>query len=117
MYKFEFISALEDVPKFQQLLFDYYTNVLKVAEAAGAPKLSAKEFSANSVHTMKEVLPPRGRTLIATGENERYVGCGQLRRIGEDAVELKRMFVRPDAQGTGLGRKLFEMQLEEAHSM
>jgi len=117
MSTFKFTSKLEDTAKFQEMQYDYYVNVLKIAEAAGAPKLSAKEFSADSIASMQDVLPPRGRTLIATGENERYAGCGQLRRVRDNAVEMKRIFVRPEAQGTGLGRRLFEMLLEEAHSM
>ena len=117
MPTFNFISKLEDPAKFQELLYDYYVNILRVAETAGAPKLSAADFSASAVASMEDVLPPRGRTLIASGENERYLGCGQLRRLREDAVEMKRMFVRPEAQGTGIGRKLFEMRLEEARSM
>ena len=112
-----FISRLEDPAKFQQLLHDYYVNVLRVAEAAGVPKLSAEDLSAGAIASMEDVLPPRGRTLIAIDENERYIGCGQLRRVRDDAVEMKRMFVRPEVQGSGLGRRLFEMRLEEARSM
>ena len=117
MVTFKFISNLEDTTKFEELLYDYYVNVLRVAKAAGAPEISAKELSTSAVCSMLDVLPPRGRTLIATDGNERYIGCGQLRGVRDDAVEIKRMFVRPEAQGTGLGRKLFEMLLEEAESM
>ena len=112
-----FITRLEKPKKFQELLYDYYVDILKIAEAAGLPRLSAADLSAGSVAAMEDVLPPRGRTLVASDDNERYIGCGQLRRIRDDAVEMKRMFVRAEARGTGLGRKLFEMRLEEAQSM
>ena len=48
-------------------------------------------------------LPPHGRLLLA-GD----VGVGCLRRIGEGVGEIKRMYVRPDQRGTGLGRRLLD---------
>jgi GNAT superfamily N-acetyltransferase len=45
------------------------------------------------------------------------IGCGVIRKIRPDAAELKRMYVRPDAQGLGLGRQLFEMRISEARDM
>jgi ketosteroid isomerase-like protein/GNAT superfamily N-acetyltransferase len=42
--------------------------------------------------------------LIARDPDGRPVGCGALRALGEDhAVELKRMYVRPQDRGRGLG--------------
>jgi molybdopterin-guanine dinucleotide biosynthesis protein A/predicted GNAT family N-acyltransferase len=41
----------------------------------------------------------------------RIVGSVALRRLGPDEVELKRMYLRPEERGHGLGRKLLEMVL------
>jgi molybdopterin-guanine dinucleotide biosynthesis protein A len=41
----------------------------------------------------------------------RVVGSVALRRLGQDEVELKRMYLRPEERGHGLGRKLLEMAL------
>ncbi|WP_371933321.1 GNAT family N-acetyltransferase, partial [Ruegeria discodermiae] len=54
------------------------------------------------------MLPPDGRLALARGQDRHLVGCGAMRRIRQDAVEMKRMFVRPEVQGQGLGRRLFE---------
>jgi len=44
----------------------------------------------------------------------RSVGCGGYRRLDAEAVEIKRMFVRPDSQKTGVGRAILRSLEEEA---
>lgn len=53
--------------------------------------------------------PPRGALLLARG-----AGCVGLRPIDETTCEMKRLFVRPSARGTGLGRRLAEAVVAEA---
>ena len=35
-------------------------------------------------------------------------GCGAIKFFGDEYAELKRMFVRPDFRGSGLGRRMME---------
>jgi putative acetyltransferase len=42
------------------------------------------------------------------------VGSVALRDLGEGAVELKRMYLRPDQRGRGLGRQLLALALDWA---
>jgi putative acetyltransferase len=48
---------------------------------------------------------PRSAFLVAT-LNDVPVGCGALRPMSEDVVEIKRMYVRKIARGLGIGRAL-----------
>jgi len=60
-----------------------------------------------------EYVPPDGRLLLAFEQNK-VAGCIAVRRIGEDVCEMKRLFVRSDFRGKGLGRKLVAAIIAEA---
>lgn len=51
----------------------------------------------------------KGPAIIAV-DDERYiiVGFAQIVRINDDVWEVEALFISPEAQGLGIGRKLFE---------
>jgi putative acetyltransferase len=60
--------------------------------------------------------PPDGRLLLAV-ENDDLAGCIALRKLGDGACEMKRLFVRPACRATGLGRILVESLIDEARKL
>jgi len=64
----------------------------------------------------KYILDPGGAILLAV-EGERPVGVVSLVVMGEGAVELAKMGVRPEAQGKGAGRMLVAAAISAARDM
>ena len=58
-----------------------------------------------SPFTMEEAAGVRS-VLVVAWLDERPVGCGALRRIDEDTVEVKRMYVVPEARRRGIARRI-----------
>jgi GNAT superfamily N-acetyltransferase len=57
--------------------------------------------------------PPDGRLLLAIDRGE-AVGCGAVRVIAPGIAEIKRMYLRPEARGRGIGRALLDELLATA---
>jgi ribosomal protein S18 acetylase RimI-like enzyme len=60
-------------------------------------------------------LAPTGALWVAWVEGE-ALGCVALQEIGPGTAELKRMYVRPQARGRGVGRRLTEHALAAARA-
>jgi len=46
------------------------------------------------------------KNVIVAYEDEVPVGCGAIKKYIEDTMEVKRMYVKPEARGKGIGRKI-----------
>ena len=115
--RLEFVAAPPDPPAFEALMREYFRIVTAKLTEAGGPEYSPEQLAGNTVAHLGDLAPPEGRLLLATQDDGHLMGCGAIRRIRPDAAEFKRMFVRPEAQGVGLGRRLFEMRIAEARRM
>ncbi len=52
--------------------------------------------------------------LAVVYKGEEAIGCGALRKLEDGIAELKRVYVRPTAQGLGLGRQISERLIQQA---
>lgn len=57
--------------------------------------------------------PPDGALILALVEG-REAGCIALRKISKDICEMKRLYVRDEYRGLGLGKTLVGMIIDEA---
>lgn len=92
-----------------RILFKEYENAIGV-------DLCFQGFAEELAGLPGKYAPPDGRLLLALGDNA-LAGCVALRRFGEDACEMKRLYVRPEYRGLGLGRKLALAVINEAISI
>jgi ribosomal protein S18 acetylase RimI-like enzyme len=92
--------------------------LLREYEQAIGVSLCFQNFAAEVAHLPGEYAPPRGQLILASASTG-LVGCVGLRPVAGDAVlcELKRLYVRSAARGTGLGRRLTLAALDEARRL
>ena len=57
-----------------------------------------------------------GRLLLAYA-NEKLAGCGALRKLEDRICEMKRVFVRDEFRGQGIGNELITTLFEEARAI
>ncbi|MBT8459921.1 MAG: GNAT family N-acetyltransferase [Boseongicola sp.] len=112
------LEFVETIPEgYRDLLIAYLTGILPTFEAESGIKIDPIQMADETLADPSHLLPPRNRLVVAYDEGNTLVGCGSLRRIREDAGEMKRMFVAPSQRGKGLGRALFEERIAEARRM
>lgn len=60
--------------------------------------------------------PPEGRLLLAEYESQ-FAGCVALHRLAASICEMKRLYLRPQFRGKGLGRILANRIITEARQI
>jgi ribosomal protein S18 acetylase RimI-like enzyme len=75
--------------------------------------LSFENFEEEIAELPGKYAPPDG-TIILAMDGKQAVGCVALRKIEDGVCEMKRLFVRENHRGIGLGRKLAVSIINEA---
>ena len=98
----------EEVPAVRALLREY-------AGGVGVP-LDFQDFDREVAELPGAYAPPRGALLVARANGE-LAGCVALRPLDGDVCEMKRLFVRASARGSGLGERLAVAIVAEARRL
>ncbi len=98
----------------------------RTSDAAASPALDLVEAMWTEIRTLyprigneegpsatPEDFSPPGGTFVVGFDGERPVAGGGIKRLDDGAAEIKRMYVVPEARGSGVGRRLLAA-LEDA---
>ena len=92
-------------------------SLFKEYEHATGVDLCFQNFEAELRGLPGDYAPPAGRLFILAAEDGSALGCVALRPLDASTCEMKRLYLRPAARGTGAGRRLAESVIAEARSI
>ena len=107
MVKSEFLHVTEgEMIEVIRKLFLEYARSLEI-------DLDFQDFETELNTLPGKYQPPDGALILALVEGKE-AGCIALRKISKDICEMKRLYVRDEYRGLGLGKKLVGMIIDEA---
>ena len=88
---------------------------LEYADSLGF-SLCFQNFEKELAELPGDYAPPQGRLLLAEYRGQ-LAGCVALHRIDSTVCEMKRLYLRPQLRGKGVGRALAETVIAEARAI
>jgi putative acetyltransferase len=94
-------------------------DLLRAYEVGIGVSLGFQDFAGEVAELPGAYAPPRGQMILARAAGQGLVGCVALRAVAgaPQLCELKRLYVRQAARGSGLGRRLTLAALDEARRL
>ncbi len=97
-------------------LFQEYEALLIPLDEQMAACLAMQNYSQELLHLQDKYGQPDGRLFLAYIDGK-LAGCVALRRFNDTHCELKRLFVRSEYRGIGLGKYLLDTIVAEAKTI
>lgn len=107
-FAFQRAESPEQIAQARELFLEY-------ANSLGF-SLCFQSFDQELASLPGDYAPPEGRLLLAAINGD-PAGCVALHNLEADICEMKRLYVRPQYRGKGLGRELAEKIIAEARQL
>lgn len=105
-----------DQPETVRALFQEYTDMLHRGDPTIARYLEQQHYQEELICLEEKYGLPDGRLYLALLDDQ-PAGCAALRPMDQGGCELKRLYVRPQFRGCGLGRKLADQIIADAREI
>ncbi len=102
------VESPEQIAAIRELFLEY-------AQSLGF-SLCFQSFDQELAELPGDYAAPEGRLLLATCEGQ-SAGCVALHKLDHEICEMKRLYVRPEFRGKGLGKILAQRIIGEAHQI
>lgn len=107
-----------DQDALDNLLLECYGVIVGKLAAAGVNhRLAAEGLKSAFWLNIDRFPPPTGRLILVHDDAGGLVGCGTLQQNRSYAREVKRLYIRPEASGNGLGRAIVDARKQAARQM
>jgi putative acetyltransferase len=107
-FDFQQAESRDQIAAIRELFLEY-------AQSLGF-SLCFESFDQELASLPGDYAPPDGRLVLATN-NGQPAGCVALHKLAPEICEMKRLYVRPQFRGRGLGRGLAEKIITEARQL
>ncbi len=108
------LDTLADVRALSPLFEQYLRFLCADLDRAFGLRFDPEDLLAQTLAGLHKVVPPHGQTFVAERSDGTKLGMVFLRKSGPEAMEVKRLYVLPEARGTGAGRALVATALDAA---
>jgi len=109
-------DRIADPAELAEVLREYLEAEVAAPVPAGGYAIDTAGMLAATMTNLGAYLPPRGMTILARGLDGGLLGTVFLKFHGASTAEIKRLYVRPSARGTGLGRRLATEAIGQARA-
>jgi len=105
---------ISDVTEVEALLREYLLWAVPLFNKQNNLDVDVDAALSMAMADLTECLPPDGCTVLARDAGATVNAVGFYRKIRSNAVEIKRLFLRPVVRGEGLGRRMVQRLVAEA---
>ena len=113
--KIEIVPAYNRTDEIRTL-FKEYTDLLSEGDAEFRRYLEIQHYDDEFQHPEVKYGFPYGRLYLALCDGN-TAGCVALRKIDHSSCEIKRLYVRKDYRGHGIGNQLTDKLIQEARQI